>query len=160
MPPFLLLDLANGTEITGDTRSEIVDQVVAGHADPPEGLDGDTARFELRLGELIAIANRVQALAMSDVDPSELDEEVLTALFHDRATDVVEVEDWPEGLPPLVLIATNYAPYSEVPAPEGNVVLLDPKDETTFLESVVRAGIAQLYVYDGEEDEDVDADFA
>jgi hypothetical protein len=43
------------------------------------------------------------------------------------------------------LIAVDYAPYSERPKPQGNVVLVDPYTETTFLDGYCQFSAATLY---------------
>lgn len=144
-PPFVLLDTASGEQIPGSSRSDLVDTVVPGHGDLPEGEEGAAARFDLRTVALVEVAHRLQGLALSDVDTSTLDEDALTVLFHDRGTEVVDLAEWPEDLPPLFVIASNYAPYSESPRPTGDVVFLDAFNEKTFLDSLAAAGVVEVY---------------
>lgn len=139
---FALLMAGTAETVFAETRSGITDQVVSGHAEA----DSDEDRLALRSGFLSELAAHVQSAVLSSVGTEGLDEDALTVLMHDRATDVVELGTWDSDLP-LLLIATGYAPYTDIPAPTGDTVLwLDPATETTFLDSLARAGAAELLV--------------
>lgn len=45
---------------------------------------------------------------------------------------------------PLVLIRTDYQPFTETPVPSGRVVFLDPATETTLLDTLHSAGLIAL----------------
>ena len=45
---------------------------------------------------------------------------------------------------PLVLIETDYEPFTQRPLPTGNIAWLNPYTEETFLESLDVAGVASF----------------
>ena len=57
--------------------------------------------------------------------------------------DVFEDEQWRWDVL-LVLIATDYAPFTDVARPAGNVVYLDPSTETAHLISLHEAGLVSF----------------
>ena len=66
--------------------------------------------------------------------------------MHPKDGEVLEFEEWTSNTP-MLLLATNYAPYTEVIPPEGDaIVWLNPHDERTFLMSLHRLGIGELWV--------------
>ncbi|AUG29396.1 MULTISPECIES: hypothetical protein [Microbacterium] len=151
---FALLTIPDGTQIEAESRTAIVDEIIPGHGTLPEGEDGAAAALTLREEHLADIAHRAQAVvmaALTEAGPSAistLSEEALTAIYHDRSTQSVEIEAWESDIP-LFLLATAYAPYTERPRPiGGQIVFLDPLNETTFLDSLVAAGFAELYTRD------------
>lgn len=50
---------------------------------------------------------------------------------------------------PLVLVRTDYAPFTQRPVPTGNVLFLDPHTEASFLDSLAQAGLIHLRVNEG-----------
>lgn len=78
-------------------------------------------------------------------------EESLTALLSDKTVPVEGFESWDHETVPLVLLATDYDPYvPDRPAPTGNIVWIDPSDETAFLNSLSNLGVINFYVQDTE----------
>lgn len=85
-------------------------------------------------------------------DPSTSSEDVLTALFNEREIPFEGVTgpdgsvsvNWEHEVP-LVLIDTDYAPFTERPTPTGSVVLLRPSSELEYLRSLSDAGMIQLF---------------
>lgn len=167
--PFLML---HGEEFTGaDTRTELVGAMLPGYADLPDTPHGDDEATQQRWEQAVATAAEIQtgllagAAATGSFDPADAGEDTLTALFQDKdipftglplknaATAAVDQQveplvtlQWPDSLPPLVLVATDYAPYTTAPRPHGNVLLLDPHTETTWLDSLAEIGLIRLWV--------------
>lgn len=126
----------------GDSRTAIVDQLFEAHQ---EAATADE-KFQVRLEILVGLANTVQTQVAADLDLPD-DEDFLTVLFHDRAETTIEFEGWDVEGCPLFLIATGYAPYSDLPRPEGDgIVWLDPLNETTFLSALEALGLVELLV--------------
>lgn len=46
----------------------------------------------------------------------------------------------------LVLVRTDYEPFTEQPAPSGNVVWINPATELTLLQTLARAGVIKFRV--------------
>lgn len=167
--PFLML---HGEEFTGaDTRTELVGAMLPGYADLPDSPHGDDEATQQRWEQAVATATEIQtgllagAAATGSFDPADAGEDTLTALLQDKdipfiglpvkgagttAADEQGVPpvtlQWPDSLPPLVLVATDYAPYTTAPRPHGNVLLLDPHTETTWLDSLAEMGLIRLWV--------------
>lgn len=76
-------------------------------------------------------------------DPSQASEEVLTALLSSRTEPLVDIKEWTEEIP-LVLIATDYVPFTTIPAPKGNIAWIDPSTEDRYLRSLAKVGIAHV----------------
>lgn len=100
-----------------------------------------------------------QAADEGTFDPAADDEAHLTAIFAARFLEddgrvVPNPLDLTSlGLPlswqhpvHLFLVSTDYAPYTQVPAPAGNVAWIDPGDERKFLGSLSDAGVITFYV--------------
>ena len=83
--------------------------------------------------------------AEGDFDPEVESEAVLTAIFAEKDQAVLDIEEWDHKMP-LFLIATDYAPYTKVPAPKGNVLWIDPATELTLLLSLQALGDFELLV--------------
>lgn len=170
--PFLM---RHGSELTGaETRTELLGALIPGYADLPDTQEGHDEALGQRWEQAVATAAAVQAglvagaTANGEFDPAEVGDDVLTALLSDRdrpfaglpvpdsaeesgAGDSAGEEavsfEWPADLPPLILVASDYAPYTSAPRPHGNVVLLDPHTETTYLDSLAELGLIRLFVH-------------
>lgn len=128
----------------GDSRTDIVNQLFHAHHEATTAEE----KFQVRLEILVGLANTVQTQVAAGLDLPD-DEDFLTVLFHDRAETTVEFEGWDVEGCPLFLIATGYAPYSDIPRPEGDeIVWLDPLNESTFLTALEDLGLVELMVKD------------
>ncbi len=171
--PFLLLHAGDATRrpqdislTFADTATELVGVLIPGYdaiphrsgaegagrgtpsdADHDEALCHDEALW-LRYGQAVATAELIQqrilaaAVTNGDFDPAAAPEDALTALLGDK-TDVFTGEQWRWNVL-LVLIATDYAPFTDVPRPTGRVAYLDPNTETTYLTSLHEAGLVRF----------------
>jgi len=165
--PFLLLHAGDTTQrpqdislTFADTATELVGVLIPGYdAIPhrsgaegaglrtPSDADHDEALW-LRYGQAVATAELIQqhilaaAVTNGDFDPAAAPEDALTALLGDK-TDVFTGEQWRWNVL-LVLIATDYAPFTGVPRPTGRVAYLDPSTETTYLTSLHEAGLVRF----------------
>lgn len=149
--PFVLA--FNDTVVFADTRTELTAQLIEGYAEIPEGPAGDEQALVARYRSAVDIANTTQALVAARAteaglfDTTVASEDVLTALFTAKDEKIDEMAEWTHEVP-LVLVATGYAPYnaSSTPRPTGNVVFIDPFTETTYLDSLVEAGMIEVMV--------------
>ena len=109
----------------------------------------DEAALYARYDHAVAAAREAQDQQASDSDdfnPGKASEEVLTMLFAvPKSTPLAGLHAWNE-LVPLVLIATDYAPYTEQLAPSGNVKFINPADERSFLDTLMDVGLINLVV--------------
>jgi hypothetical protein len=107
-------------------------------------VDAETALYH-RYEDAVLRANRLQsslyaaAVAAGVLVPTAASEDVLAALLSDRAEPLVDVRTWEEAVP-LVLIVTDYAPYTTIPAPQGHVVWIDPSEEGRYVASLAALG--------------------
>ncbi|MGO1851911.1 MAG: hypothetical protein ACTH0V_00700 [Microbacteriaceae bacterium] len=144
--PYCWLDARQA--VFSSSLSEIVAELVPGYAEALEAGDDD-ALLELRLESLAMLALMRQealvaevtaSLAEEDADYPGLPEEVLTVLLTPKDGPVIELDEWAPPLP-LYLLATQYQPYTDVPAPTGeHVHLLYPHDERGFLVALAELG--------------------
>jgi hypothetical protein len=144
--PFLLIN-SEGAAIGAETVSELVDEVLPDHSN-----SDDADRFGLRLELLAELVNQCQAmdLAARRAQDASLDELLgeagLTALIAPKTGVSLDMPHWPFDVP-LFLMATQYEPYTDLPAPTGTtVVLVDPGNERAFLDGLVMLGAVELYV--------------
>ncbi len=161
-----------GETYFADSVTEIIEVTLPGYADLKfvddagnvELLDeGNDVALVMRYDDLIGYATGLQqsivktAIERGDFDPTAVSEDVLTALFAERIvpfegvpfSDDVNDErvnfEWELDVP-LVLMTSDYAPFTERPAPTGNIVWLDPTTELTYLRSLDRLGVMKLLV--------------
>ncbi|NVM96068.1 hypothetical protein [Arthrobacter wenxiniae] len=138
--------------VLADTRTELTAELIEGYADLPETEEGDTEALYARYGTSVQIANTLQQVLAAQAaeegtfDPSTQSEDVLTAIFTDRSEKIDEIAEWTNQDVPLVLIATEYAPYGTATKPAGNVLWIDPFTETTFLQTLSDIGVVELFV--------------
>lgn len=149
--PFSLL---RGEEtILADHAGELVSFLVDGYEDVPEGAAGHDEALVLRAATAVRIVATIQALLAADAvnegdfDPDAVDEDTLNILFGDRTMPVLDVDRW-EHKVPLVLLATDYEPFTTETTPTGNVLWVDPSDELAFLQSLSNLGVINFYVHE------------
>ena len=156
-----LLLWPNGDLVYSDRLGEIVIETIQDdrYQDliDDESDEANDGCLVMRYEELVNLANKVQAFMVADgaergaIDLAQAGEDVLTALFQDRAVPFAGV--WRDGVPsfywtedvPLVAIATDYAPFTDRPAPTGRVVMLDPSSEMGYCLSLAALGLFEFY---------------
>lgn len=138
--------------VLAETRTELTAELIEGYADLPATEEGDTEALYARYRTSVQIANTLQQVLAANAteegkfDPSLQSEDTLTAIFTDRAEKIDEIAEWTNADVPLVLVATEYAPYGTAAKPSGNVLFIDPFTETTFLDTLSEIGIVELLV--------------
>ncbi len=169
--PYVAVAL-DGTSHFADSVTEIIEATLPGYANLTfvddagtiELLDeGNDVALVMRYDDLIGYATGLQehivttAIESGDFDPASVSEDVLTALFAERivpfegvpfTNDVNDPRvslEWELDVP-LVLIASDYVPFTERSAPTGNIIWLDPTTELTYLRSLDRLGVLKLLV--------------
>ena len=150
---------SSGTVTLADSATELVSIAIPGYVNLPDSEAGHDEALGMRYDFLVELARRTQqsivdqAVKSGDLDLTGLSDDATTALFSDRTRPF-------EGLPgadgqwthhwdlaaPLVLIATDYQPYTHRPTPNGRIVWLDPSTEPSFLRSLDTLGIIELRV--------------
>lgn len=148
--PFVLISATGAPTLASDSISQIVDTILTGHRDAGSSAE----QFEMRYDALTNTATRVQAglyLQAQEDFPGDLNDELdefgMTAIMHPKDGAPLEFRTWPFDVP-LVLHATNYAPYTDLAAPAGeNIIWADATNERSFLDSLVRLGVARLMTH-------------
>lgn len=140
--------------VLSDKLAEIISFLMPEYADFPDDEDGDNEALVYRWAQAVQTANFVQSSLSAEAAqaksfiPTEESDQILTALLGDRQYPVDGIDTW-EHVVPLVLVATDYLPYTDRPAPKGNVRWIDPHDEFTFLDSLSKLGLMEFFVYNG-----------
>lgn len=138
--------------VLADTRTELLDAVIDGYHQARTGQDGEREAAWLRYTTMLALADVAAAsifaamvndgtVALEDFSEDDLN----TILPPNRIATRPFTGQW-QGKVPLILIRSDYEPHSHLEVPTGNVHFLDPTDESTFLESLTDAGLAELHV--------------
>lgn len=139
-----------GAIVVADSVTELVADLIDDYEfeDTVEGARASLdARYDFAV-EVVTGRQAIQAFAMTaegDFDPAVESETVLTAIFADKDQAVVDVEEWGHTMP-LLLVATDYAPYTKLPAPKGNIQWVDPATELTLLLSLQALGDLELLI--------------
>ena len=120
---YAVLD-GSGALTLSDSASELVATAIPGYMNLPEGDAGDDEALGMRYDFLVELARRTQqSIVDQAVKSGELDLAV-----------------------PLVVIATDYQPYTDRLAPNGRIVWLDPSTEVTFLRALDSLGIIEFRI--------------
>lgn len=149
--------LSNGdTSVFADSAHDIIAHLIPGYGDLDTAEDATEAHDQallLRWQTAVLTASDVQAAICGDrvhegkFDPATESEDALTALFGDKTVAVEGFDSWDNEHVPLVLIATDYEPYTERDLPTGNVLWIDPSDEIAFLNSLANLGVIEFYIH-------------
>lgn len=148
--------------ILADTRTELVSALIDGYETllagprPVEETAWARCTFTLGVADLLAESLLSEAVSTGQLEVTDLSEDQINYLMPpERISARPFTGHW--GAPvPLIALRSDYAPFTHLPAPTGNVRFLDPSNETTLIDSLVEAGIGQLMVNypaltDGEE---------
>jgi len=144
--PFLLV---HGDRVTGaDTAGELLALLIPGYGRLSDDDTGHDDALWARYESALATATQLQetllgaAAENGDFDAATADEAILTALLTDKATPYAGPV-WRQRVP-LVLIDTDYQPFTRRPRPDGRVVYLRPAQERDYLTSLAEAGVIQF----------------
>ena len=135
--------------VESDTLTALVAALVGnGYADLPPSSNGDEQALLARWQQSVTTANQVQAVLTGSavqagtIDVAKAGEEVLTPLFADRLHPV-ELDEWTVPVP-LVLICTDYAPFTDNTPPTGNICWINPHTERTYLDTLASLGVVEF----------------
>lgn len=152
-----LLVLEDGAVVHADTETEALESLIPGYADLPR--DDAGARRRARVGHAERLAAAVQerrieaAVADGRLDPADPDDELLMSILRLPKSEGMllaspdapgEQAAW-EGPVTLVLVATSYAPHTDVPPARGRVTWLNPSEERAYLESLRDSGLRNYW---------------
>lgn len=136
---FLFTD---GAKIVAETRTGLVEQVIDGYNKPNSSVED---LYEARVDSLTVLSSTVQVAIVAD-SVASLPVDALNVLLGRKDDHVPVFDRWPYETP-LILFATGYAPYTDIPAPSGDsLVWVNPHNEETFLSSLTALGLGELFV--------------
>ncbi|WP_417365422.1 hypothetical protein [Glutamicibacter arilaitensis] len=134
-----------GVKIFADTRAELVAYLITGR--PID--DAELSATQLRRFAKATAAHLQEELLdqlLGSADELYLSEQLAAVL--DGQDIPLQYSLWPDDAQvPLVRLSTSFAPHTAIPVPEGDhVILLDPTNEKTLLESMEQAGLIEVEV--------------
>lgn len=97
---------------------------------------------ELRIVHSVGVQVRLQAEINAETPIDPLPQDQLQLLRSDRVTQPA-IDHWDSDVP-LVLSAHDYQPDGDLPRPTGDIIWLDPRDESTYLSTLEAAGLIRL----------------
>lgn len=153
--PFSMLNRGNGEITFAETRTELVGHIIDGYDQLPQNEEGHDNALWLRYRAAVQFAGAVQAVVAAaeseagNFEASLISETDRTAMFGDKGEKPDDIKNWAHKVP-LVLISTDYAPYTSTQAPEGNILWINPHNETVFLNSLHEIGVIALYIEEQE----------
>ena len=152
--PWPLL-LIHDSDVTGaDTTGELLAELIPGYAAIADDDAGHDEALWRRYESAIATATQLQetllatAAVQGDFDAAHTDGSTLTALLADKTIPSSHTQ-WRHPVP-LVLIDTDYEPFTARPRPDGRIIYLRPAQEHDYLASLAGAGLIQYLVSDGD----------
>lgn len=147
--PFILT--AGDMAIMADHNSDLVNALDGNYQSIPE--EDVEAALIARGAVATNFAAFRQAELLNDYQESdgavEVTEDDLQVIFGNRSTALKIEGTWDHPVK-LVGVATDYAPYTGLPAPKGNIVLIDPYTDTTLLRTLAEAGSVGYHVHESE----------
>ena len=128
-----------GVSLFADTATDLIAEVLG----EPQyvGLDDDEAlarRTEFFYQALEITKQLVADTSAEQLAAADATEDELAALYQTIREPITGLpgDRWRLDVP-LVVIATDYQPYTDLPLPQGeHVLVLDPSDELAFLQSM------------------------
>lgn len=97
---------------------------------------------ELRIVHSVGVQVRFQAEINAQAPIDQLPPNQLQLLRSDRVTQP-SIDHWDSDVP-LVLSAHDYQPDGDMPRPTGDIIWLDPRDESTYIQTLEAAGLIRL----------------
>ncbi|MGN7187039.1 hypothetical protein [Microbacterium enclense] len=141
--------------IFGDTLTEIVAETIDDYpnvstTDPDQIVIDSGEALLARVAMLEMQAAAVQALVVGDRGTVgfAFTEDELTALFASKSGTALELDKpWDSQDTPLLLVTTNYAPFTAASRPAGSsIIWLDPTNELRYLQSLATIHGGELFI--------------
>lgn len=144
--PFALM--AGKVVVFSDCNAELVAALYAEYALIPD--DDAEAALISRVDLAVAMAEAIQAQYVQNfLESAEgaagITEETLEILAVNKNMALSVETTWDHPVT-LVGVATDYEPFRKVPAPTGNILLLDPYTEVSLLETLSVSGAVAYLV--------------
>jgi len=150
--PWPLL-LVHGDTVTGaDTATELLGHLIPGYTDLPDDDAGHDDALWYRYESAVATAGELQETVIAaaaengEFDAATAGEEILTSLLSAKTVPYTG-RVWLQSVP-LVLIDTDYQPFTSRRRPGGRIIYVRPAQEHDYLASLAEAGVIQFMVVD------------
>lgn len=130
-------------ETAGELLSVLIDDYPVPGDDSEDLMLVDAIRIDygVRLAQGLQESWLATAVTERGLDISRVEETVVDAWFRSKSIGVdLGGEPWAEAVP-LVCLDMAYAPFTDVPAPTGEVVWVRVRTETDLLESMDALGL-------------------
>ena len=110
-----------------------------------DGDEDDDVAFIDRYHVAREVAGEVQAVfnAQAQLQGVDVTDPSLGLIWQEKSVVPENLGEWAEDVP-LVLVRTDFAPFTDRVSPTGGVLWIDPSTEREFVESCDRAGFVQL----------------
>lgn len=102
-------------------------------------LDAARIDYGIRLAQGVQESWLASAVTEGQLDLGGVDPVAVDAWFRAKDTGA-DVGEWTEDVP-LICLDMAYAPFTDVPAPTGNVVWVEVRDEVSLLNSMSQLGL-------------------
>ncbi len=135
-----------GTDmLVADSTTELIGELIDGYAAIALDDAGDDQALWVRYLHAVEVATLIQdALVLQArldgvYDPLRATEDELNILHGDKSMPGSDFKLWNHAVP-LLLIRTDYEPFTTREVPAGNITWLDPSSEHTHLSTLTSAG--------------------
>lgn len=147
--PYALVNDEN--TVYADSLTDLVGEIIEGYDDIPDTEEGHGDALLSRYAYLLNVARWLQTgfIEANEDLVRDLPDDALTAVMQDKTIPFAGLDngsvEWEYDLP-LILVATDYAPFTSRPTPSGNVFLVDPSTELTFLQNLDEVDLIDFLV--------------
>lgn len=128
-------------DTAGELLALLIDDYPAQDATVDDLVEIDAARIDygIRLAQGVQESWLASAVTEGILDLGRTDPRDVDAWFRSKAAGV-DVGEWTQEVP-LVCLDMSYAPFTDIPAPTGNVVWVEVRDEVALLNSMSQLGL-------------------
>lgn len=143
--PYLHAIDMTGETMLADTLGECIGFFIQNYDKIAFTDEGDDEALFARADAAVHYANVTQQAFIEHVGiPDGLTESERLAIVSDRSVPVEVEGNWDHDIP-LVLVSTDYAPYTNLEAPTGDVMFINPHTELSLLISGSEIGLWKFY---------------
>lgn len=162
--PYAVALVSTTSTLFADSFDELVAQLIPDYPvdqDTDEEVEeADALRYAYMVREADTLQERYAKRAIDNgFLTADADETIRWIVTAPRSEHIALPGDrWDIAELPVVLVTSNYAPFSEHVAPTGDaLVWLDPTDSRTYIQSLAKAANARVFEHpEGGSDQDVE----
>ncbi|MBW3068575.1 hypothetical protein GZ998_03480 [Actinomyces sp. 594] len=137
-PIYLAARQAGGDLAVFDSPADVIASLAPGY--PDEAAKGQVAAYIARHDLARRLVASATDHAWADQPVQAMPDAARYALSARGARAITEVQTW-EHKTPLYVVGTFHRPYTDVPLPEGNVIVIDPSTEADLVASIAAGGL-------------------